>query len=462
MITETGTDDAAKNAAILRNPMPSVPLLYHYTGRVDAESLLKIIAAELFYFSNPLHFNDVLDMKMPIKVKKAGETNPYFGVISGNNELQNVFDPQLHPGLPELLCNLDDILQSGNEEKIKVLCTTERDTNNLMWSHYGGRHQGISFGLDWSCMFHGHLIPFKVHYQDEYSLSDHGVPTNFLEPPQRFRVKTLDWQSENEWRFFTSVRTLGEAGFVQLRDALKTITLGCNASRETRKLVISLVNRYKPNVEIHQIDIVNGQFQSNVLSMPENFNGMGAHQVSAAIDNVLNEYINSGNTDEFISSCIPYFFHLDALGLHWTVIVAAASLTRNPTLRNRVAQWCPEALTVRTNHARAVDCNKTFDEIDVWRAYFLYIEQSEQPNFTTIRFLNSCDDNRSMTLENRKLFLTIGYKIAKKIESRPKSSQYKNLGALCESNLKMAKKINAQNGDVEACIAMFNKFPQTE
>lgn len=461
MIDENDAGEAAKNAAIIRNPMPSVPLLYHYTGRVDADSLLKIIASELFYFSNPLHFNDALDMRLPIQPKKAEEVSPYYEIIAGNEaQPVNAFDTQ-PPELIEFLCSTIGDAGAESIDKLRVLCTTEHDNTPLMWSHYGNRHQGVCFGLDWNHLRSRSHMPFKVHYQDEFSLSELGAARFPWEINPLARTKTTDWAHENEYRFFRTARKKDEVCFIPLRGALKTVTLGCQASRETRKLVYSLVNRYKPEVEIRQVDVVNGQFQSSLLPMAENFNGIGASQVSAAIDKALNAFFDSGDTDEFISSCIPYFFHLDELGLHWTVIVAAASLTRNPMLRNRVTQWCPEALTDRTNHARAVDCNKASDEIDVWRAYFLYIEQSEKPNFTTINFLNSCDDNRSMTSENREIFLTIGWKIAKKIESRPKSSQYKNLADLCESNLKMAKKINAQNSDIEACIALLANLSPT-
>jgi Protein of unknown function (DUF2971) len=447
MSNQPNTDDAAKTAAILRNPMPTVPLLYHYTGRVDAESLLKTIAAELFYFSNPLDFNDALDMKMPIKVKKAGETNPYFGVISGNNELQNAFDSQRHPGLPELLCNLSDIRQPINVEKIRVFCTTECDTNNLMWSHYGGRHRGVSFGLDWNYLALS-IIPFKVHYQDEYSLTDDGVTTFNGEAPLRFRVKTCDWQTECEWRFFTQVRTVNEASFVQLRDVLKTITLGYSASRETRKMVISLVNRYKPNVEIHQIDIVNGKFESNILSMPPNFDSISFDNVQKALDNARDECLISGDSDTYLKTCTSYFFHLEEQGekklASWYPIIAAARLTRNQTLRNRVEQWCPIDLINSTKHTRAEEWNKPSDEIDIWCAYFSYLKPDGQHNLTDIEGLNLIDDIQPMSADNRELFYKIGFEVAKEIASHPASTRYKDLVALRESNLKMAKKINGE------------------
>jgi Protein of unknown function (DUF2971) len=451
-------EDPEKNAAFSRNPMPSVPLLYHYTGRVDPDSLLKIIAAELFYFSNPMHFNDALDMRMPIQPIKTNENSPCYRIIAGNKaQLVNVFDTQP----PELIDFISSMIgETGAEsiETIRVLCTTEQENTPLMWSHYGNRHQGVCFGLDWNYLKNKMRIPFKVHYQDEFSLSEHDAARFSWEFNPLSRTKTTDWAHENEWRFFSIARSKDEACFIPLRSALKTVTLGCHVSRETRKLVYSLVNKYKPNVEIRQIDIVNGQFQSNILPIPENFNGLGANQVSAAINEALNEYFNSGNTDEFISSCIPYFFHLDELGLFWMPIIAAASLTRNQTLRNRVAQWCPEALIARTNHARAVDFDKASDEIDIWSAYFSYLESKGQQNCAAIENLNSNDDSRSMTLGNKRLFLTIGFKLVCKIEKNSESTKSKDLAALCKSNLKMAKKINAKNEDVEICIAMLNKF----
>ncbi len=452
------TSNPDREAAKQRNPMPSAPLLFHYTGRVDAENLLRTIAAELFYFSNPLHFNDALDMRMPIQPQRTGEENPNFSIIAGNPARpQNAFETP-HPGLTESLSHIISQINSEDIELARVLCTTEKDNNTLMWSHYGNRHQGICFGLDWKLL---KTPPIKVHYQDELSLSDMGLARFTWEPSLRARIKTKDWESENEWRLFRRARNKDEVCFMPLRDALKTVTLGCKTSRETRKLVYSLVNRYRPDIEVRQIDVVNGKFLSTPLTMPEKFITQNFESVSKAIDTACNGLLASGQIDDFLIDCAPFLFHLEEIGDKaiscWHPIIAAAQITGNAVLRNRVVHWCPENLASRTKDMQAAEFNTADDEIDVWCGYFSCLKPAVK-DFTRITDINAIDDKRPMTLENKKLFLKIGWNVARKIETESKNDQHQSLVKLCESNLKMALKINGDSDDIEKCRAMLTRI----
>ena len=441
-----------------------MPLLYHYTGRVEEENLLKIIAAELFYFSNPVHFNDVLDMQMPILAKKANETNTDFNIIATHKGVTgsvNAFNTQPEE-LTDFLATLLTSFSPESNEKIRVLCMTESDNIPLMWAHYGDRHQGICFGLDWKTLCKAGRVPHKVHYQNEFSLTEYGAARFEWEVNPLARTKKTDWKHEKEWRCFTSVRDKDESCVFPLSNALKTVTLGCQVSRETRKLVYSFVNRYKQSLEIRQIDVVNGQFQSNVLPMPSNFNSLNVSPIEDIINKATEECLSLGNIDAFLTVCMPYFFHLDLwsekLRNSWAPIVAAAKITQDSILRTRVIQWCPLDLIDRSKPLQGINLNAPCDDVDIWHAYFSYVNPEEQDD-ALIKSIHSRDCLQPITIENRKQFLKIGWNIARRIEKSQSGTESQKFLALLESNLEMARKINDKNtNDVEVCLAMLNKF----
>ena len=104
---EEDDDARMRKEAIARNPLPDADELFHYTGRVDEENLLRMIGGELFYFSNPKHFNDPNEFRTPIVQKKADEKSPYFPILatgtSGNTEFINALDqPIFSEGLTNI------------------------------------------------------------------------------------------------------------------------------------------------------------------------------------------------------------------------------------------------------------------------------------------------------------------------------------------------------------------------
>ena len=84
-MNEEDEDIRMRNEAIARNPLPEADELFHYTGRVDDENLVRMIAGEIFHFSNPAHLNDVNEFRLLITQKKPAETNPYFPIVAGNS-----------------------------------------------------------------------------------------------------------------------------------------------------------------------------------------------------------------------------------------------------------------------------------------------------------------------------------------------------------------------------------------
>ena len=66
-------------------PAPPTDYLHHYTSRVGLghnESLVRMIAGEVFYFSNPMHFNDPLDLLPRIVAEKPADSDGVM-VIAG-------------------------------------------------------------------------------------------------------------------------------------------------------------------------------------------------------------------------------------------------------------------------------------------------------------------------------------------------------------------------------------------
>jgi hypothetical protein len=441
-----------------RNPQPESEQLYHYTGRVDDDNLLRMLGGELFYFSNPKHFNDALDVKMPIQATKVGEQNPQMSIIAtrpdGTTGPTNVFTDH-QPALADVLSQILPELQDESALTLRVLCLTDSNVNNLMWSHYGNRHSGICLGLDWK-KFTFSKTPHKVHYQQEMSLTEFNTSRFEWEVHPRARTKTPEWSYEKEWRIFSNARTSDEMVFEQLTRALKSVTLGANVTRQTQIKVIELVMRHNPQIEILQADFVNGMLQISPLKMPNNFYSVNGKKLNELFTNQLDELFQNGDIDVFIENLSPYFLwlnELDNLKPLWCAIIEAGRLTTNAVLKNRIRRWCPVEWLEKTADARYMSLKQ--DEFDVWQAY-LSLFQKKSINFVDMSLVTDFTVEQ-LSDEDKQLFLSLGYKLASLVKTNPGHILGSHLQELCQSNLNLSQVLNHQP-DIDSCSKMLTSL----
>jgi hypothetical protein len=434
-----------------RNPMPTQDLLYHYTGRVDDENLRRIIASELFYFSNPKHFNDALDVMMPVQAIKTGEQNPEMPIIAtradGTTGETNVFTDH-SPELAKALAQILPEFQDESTDKLRVLCLTESNKNNLMWAHYANRHTGICIGLEWK-KFTSHP-PHKVLYQDEMSLTEFNSSRFEWEVHPRARTKTPDWSYEQEWRVFSSARNSDEMVFECLVGAVKSIVLGSQVTRQTQLKVIEIVARNNPKVEVLQADFIDGGLFPSKIEIADDFLEISENKLREKFWGEFNRLFEIGDIDGFLETLSPYFHHFNEFcELHfcWDAIITASRLTTNAVLKNRVRRWCPLELADRTKDAQRGRIK--LDVFYVWQAYLSPFQKNGRQDLWLV---SNCPID-SLSEENKRLFLTLGWCLATAIEKDNEHFLHGEFKTLCESNLKIAKELSNEH-DVAVCESM--------
>ena len=162
-------------AARARNPSPTVRRLFHYSNRIDFESLVRQICAQIFYFSNPSGFNDASDFRPHITRNHDGETvNVLFFTSTNEGGVKKTELPLVELADPTFTTDLipfRQLLLSDTAKSYRALCLTESDALPLMWAHYGGRSCGVAYGFDVETL-EKIRVPHKVEYVNSLSLTE--------------------------------------------------------------------------------------------------------------------------------------------------------------------------------------------------------------------------------------------------------------------------------------------------
>ena len=247
-------------AARARNPSPTARRLFHYSNRIDFESLVRQICAQIFYFSNPSGFNDASDFHPYITRNHDGETVnvPVFtsanegGVKKTKLPLVELADPTFTTDL----IRFRRLLLSDTAKSYRALCLTESDDLPLMWAHYGGRSCGFAYGFDVETLAKiRHL--HKIEYVNSLSLTESMAPASAREAPLEWRTKEKVWSCEREWRLFTQNTNNSEAAnYVSLQGSLRSITLGLSTERncDVHDRVVAIISQLAPEIELFQVE----------------------------------------------------------------------------------------------------------------------------------------------------------------------------------------------------------------
>jgi hypothetical protein len=154
-----------------------------------------------------------------------------------------------------------------------VLSLSRANNSLLMWAHYGDSHQGYVIGLDETHPFFREPDRFgNVTKPNNVIYTSRRMPVlagsvDFYE--QLLCYKSLEWAYEQEVRIF---RTFGNPedfaknGSDQVhlfnlpRECIKEIYIGANASAETRKKVLQIVDRRKLRVKVFDAYIAEDRY----------------------------------------------------------------------------------------------------------------------------------------------------------------------------------------------------------
>lgn len=266
----------------------SIDRLFHYTSFTKPERLVRVFTENTIYCSNPKDFNDPWDCRPCFNKEVLNDPKEYDRIVKWfvlcdrkNNTTLSEKEYKLRE--QELRSNrklfewMIDEMTSGMEKAIqsqyRVFCLSIHPDSPLMWSHYGGKHQGIC--LEFSVRNTLFCTAFQIEYMNRYpifNLSEVDEAANLMP----LVVKSCMWNYEDEFRLVTTespytfpdVPTANN-GFVSLpKGALQSVIVGCQMNETDRDMVRSLVLKSGWNTELKEARIIPDRFELEIRSLP--------------------------------------------------------------------------------------------------------------------------------------------------------------------------------------------------
>jgi hypothetical protein len=258
-----------------------LPSLYHYQP-FDPERLKPIIHERLLYLSNPNHFNDPWDCRPFFNLSRLSDP----AVIERHVQWYIYVTRKHGPQIPEheiqrraniLRTNVDFhreriaecsaaiSAQIGNQ--YRVYCLASRADSELMWAHYGEKHQGIC--LEFSTQNEVFSQALKVWYAEEYPLLDLTVQSD-AEVLLPLLSKSTAWEYEGEYRLVSqeeakalaSDTLISRNGLVQIPSgSLASIIVGCGISQENLLKVQEIIGAAPSPVRLKRAVRVPDRYQ---------------------------------------------------------------------------------------------------------------------------------------------------------------------------------------------------------
>jgi hypothetical protein len=249
---------------------PQMPRrLFHYQRLVEGH-LIALLAKRTVKLSRPDAFNDPWDSRVHFSVPSdqpglrrlrewlAEQNRKRFPQMPEAERRRRAHEFMLNPArLRTNILEMERRMYDGLCQLYRVYCLSEVCDSALMWAHYTGSHTGICLEFD------GLATPFihaaKVNYRRTYPAFDLSGPG--YEP---LITKSDVWTYEAEWRMIAEERQEAQAletiktddGFLTLPPGvLKSIIIGCLASKDSQELVASLVRTHARDVLVRRMTL---------------------------------------------------------------------------------------------------------------------------------------------------------------------------------------------------------------
>jgi len=145
------------------------------------------------FFSSPLNFNDPYDCAVGVRFSDSKN------ITINKSDIQRK----------------TDLLIQEYGKNFGVFCVSETMESVAMWAHYAANHRGVIIEFDYAALvnLHANIRHFRVDYAESFpTFSDHKDLVDQLGEPKDndkfiklfFCRKSIEWDKEREWRFFTT------------------------------------------------------------------------------------------------------------------------------------------------------------------------------------------------------------------------------------------------------------------
>lgn len=273
---------------------------------MSTDTALKILASGQFRWSSPLGFNDPFDHQCDpmwqmrtsgfLKKLKTATVDQLLGDIDWNKFKNRELKKHISKmrvllaefGYEERLRRAEAFASKQVENHLslrmrfreegifaaglrnqRVLCVSQVCDCPLMWAHYSENHKGVQIALDCRKLESWWKVPARrVNYCSKFpefmnidkALEDviwgyEHISGTLQYVDQWALGKASGWSYESEWRFITSIED-GQlwTGVDFPKDAIVGVSLGFQASAETRSRIGEQLRQIGLSVPVHQVE----------------------------------------------------------------------------------------------------------------------------------------------------------------------------------------------------------------
>lgn len=216
-----------------------------------------IIFKNIFYFADPITFNDPFDSKLPIIFDESYRNSRKFheDFLRINNFLgkTNYTELEIQHLAEEYFANPSKIrydtdlmtktIHQSISENIRISCFSTKRNNILMWSHYTDCHQGICIGFrTLYLLLDPNLVTLKkVNYVRQFP------KFKKVETSPILTTKSVIWKYENEYRL---INIDGHPRIKFPKHAISEVIIGYKMKKDTKDKLLNYLHKYYPNITI--------------------------------------------------------------------------------------------------------------------------------------------------------------------------------------------------------------------
>lgn len=227
--------------------------IYKYQP-ATVQSLINL-KSQCIYFNSSSKFNDPFDCNIKLKFKDLNEEDEkklkkYFLKDIKDEIHKQDLDNFSASDFLKIAKNVTDERIDNLYKNKGISCFSEKNDNQLMWSHYASSAKGFCLEFDTKIDLFQKLLP--VEYVDTPSFLD---LIEIITSKEKYLLRKLlclkssDWGYEKEWRCFHD-EINKSYGYVQ--NALIGVYFGSEIEREFLEIICLILQGQNPNVKFYQ------------------------------------------------------------------------------------------------------------------------------------------------------------------------------------------------------------------
>jgi hypothetical protein len=256
----------------------NISRLYHYEVFVP-DRLEQFISTQTIYCSNPRDFNDPWDCRVSLRepvdsseIKLAAESYSQKLLLNGRPKADvDTYRQKLESdpcAIIKMIRTTEELIQNKIFSEYRIYCLSTKSTCELMWAHYGDRHQGIclEFNVD-NDVFCGAI---EITYQDELLTID-TVKRDIGDAAKlTLASKSKSWDYEAEYRLIAHEANspLSEYPLRSVRNflpipsnSLNSIIIGCNMPECSIDKIKDIIAISKQNILLKKATRSNNKYE---------------------------------------------------------------------------------------------------------------------------------------------------------------------------------------------------------